>query len=93
MYENLQFERFFLLAHNASAHYKRYITSYCKKNDFLVDIVAYDDGCALLNAYSKENYQVLFLDIVMEGISGIEAARKIREQKQSVKTILWMHMV
>jgi len=59
---------------------QHYITSYCKKNHFLVDIDAYDDGCALLNAYSKENYQVLFLDIVMAGISGIEAARKIREQ-------------
>lgn len=52
-------------------------------NNYVVDI--FGDGKELLA--SREQYEVLFLDIDMEGIDGIETARKLRERDKNVKII------
>lgn len=56
-----------------------YIRNYCEKNSFLIDIHAYNSGEALLDAFLREKFDVIFMDIVMGGMSGIDVARKIRE--------------
>lgn len=55
-----------------------YIKNYCQRHHFLVDIDTYNNAEELLIAYPTRNYKIIFLDIVMSGLSGIEAARKIR---------------
>lgn len=56
-----------------------HIHHYCSSNRFSVEIDAYNCAEDLLKEYPKERYQVIFLDIVMGGMSGIEAARRIRK--------------
>lgn len=51
--------------------------------DYIVDIFV--NGRELLDF--KEQYEVLFLDIDMEEIDGIETARKLRERDKNVKII------
>ncbi len=48
-------------------------------------IDAYDTGSALLAA--KRRYDIIFLDIQMEGMNGIEIARTIRERKDDAVLI------
>lgn len=56
-----------------------YIQTYCEKNSFLIDIQAFDSGEALLESFRHQKFDVVFTDVVMQGMSGIEMARKIRE--------------
>ena len=39
----------------------------------------YENGESLLEHFSPEKYDIIFLDIFMEGINGMETARRIRE--------------
>ncbi|MGL6201123.1 MAG: LytR/AlgR family response regulator transcription factor [Lachnospiraceae bacterium] len=59
-----------------------YINKYCEVNQFLVDIDTYSSSETLLEAFPKEKYTIIFLDIIMDGLSGIDAARKIRALNQ-----------
>lgn len=53
------------------------------------EITSFTDGRVLLDELDGTGFSadILFLDIYMPGIDGIEAARKIRAQKQDVKII------
>lgn len=68
-----------------------YIKSYCNSNRFSVEIDSYNCAEALLKEYPKEKYQVVFLDIVIGGLSGIDAAKKIRTVDTSC-TIVFVTM-
>ena len=46
-----------------------------------VDIVEYQSGEELINA--KGNFDIYFLDIEMGKVSGMDIARRIREQEES----------
>lgn len=59
-----------------------YIRDYCEQHGFLASVDSYTSGEALLAAYPEESYSIIFLDIVMEGITGIETARIIRESEK-----------
>ena len=48
----------------------------------------YDNGDALLNALSKRNYDLIFLDIIMPMLSGIETCMEIRKENRQTKIIL-----
>lgn len=56
-----------------------YVKSYCKRNCYINDIHRFESGEALLAAFSPGKFQIVFLDIYLEGMSGVDAARKIRE--------------
>lgn len=47
----------------------------------------YDGGEALLAAFQPGRYDLLFLDICMQGISGIETARGVRERDRDVQLV------
>lgn len=56
-----------------------YILRYADR--FMLDfkIEEFATGTELLRAYQKAAYQIVFLDILMDGLSGVETAYKIRE--------------
>ncbi len=51
------------------------------------DIEQYENGEELLSAFRPFSYSLIFLDIYMEGLDGIETAKKIRETDPGVKII------
>lgn len=60
-----------------------YIQQYAREQNLQIMTTAYEDGAMLADHY-KPVYDIILLDIVMKGMSGIEAARKIRETDDSV---------
>ena len=56
-----------------------YIESYCKANCFEAHIKLYCNGEALFVDFEPGHFDLLFIDIFLPGISGVEVARKIRE--------------
>ncbi len=64
---------------------KTHITRYSKENSLQISVMAYSMQNDILNALKKaDTYDVLFLDIYMESLNGIDLARHIR--KQGVKS-------
>ena len=47
----------------------------------------FEDGDALLLAHSKKPFDILLLDIVMPLLSGMDAARELREKDKTVKIV------
>jgi len=55
------------------------------KQEQAAGIDAWEDGCTLLSAIEKgEKYDVLFLDIEMPGLNGIELSQRLREKGNDV---------
>ena len=59
---------------------KNYLTEYSILNDLELTIEDFESAEALLREYRPYRYTVVFLDIYMEGMTGVDAARKIREE-------------
>lgn len=55
------------------------LRGYCAGRNVQMQVEQFPDGGALLRAFSPGKYQLLFLDIYMPGLSGMEAAQAIRE--------------
>lgn len=58
---------------------ERCLQSYLSSRQVYRVIDTYTSGEAFLENWPSKSYDLVFLDILMEGISGIEVARKIRE--------------
>jgi len=56
-----------------------YIQSYCQARCYAADIEPFGTGEALLEAFRLGAFDLMFLDILLPGISGVDTARKIRE--------------
>lgn len=56
-----------------------YIESYCQRHRYHAEITAFESGEELLTAFSPGLFDLIFLDIFLTGISGMDTARKIRE--------------
>jgi DNA-binding LytR/AlgR family response regulator len=56
-----------------------YLLAYFEQNGFSGNIRLFDSGEALLAAFEPGRFDVFFLDIFMDGVSGVDAARRIRE--------------
>lgn len=43
------------------------------------EVLCVEDGCSAIERIKKDTFDVIFLDIVMPGMDGIEALKKIKE--------------
>ena len=59
---------------------KHIITSYFENRQIPTEIRYFSSAEAFFDDYRPGNFQILFLDIYMDGITGMEAARRIRNQ-------------
>jgi DNA-binding LytR/AlgR family response regulator len=57
----------------------RYIKSYFDRNRYNGEISVFENGEALLGAFKPSAFDIYFLDIYLPGITGMDAARAIRE--------------
>jgi Response regulator of the LytR/AlgR family len=57
-----------------------FILHYTGQTMLDIEVDEYADGEALLDAYRELRYPIVFLDIFMKGLSGVDAAYKIRER-------------
>lgn len=55
------------------------IQNYFSKLQIFRTVDAYSDGESFLECWHDKTYDLIFLDIMMGGISGVDVARKIRE--------------
>lgn len=60
-----------------------HILSYAGQHLLDIEIAAFQSGEALLDSFSQHPFQMVFLDIYLEGISGVETAFKIREKDEN----------
>lgn len=69
-----------------ASKYEVQIENYFSRTSLNAEIDIFNSGERLINYIEKqhEQYQIIFLDIEMEGINGIEAARKIRKKNKNV---------
>jgi len=64
-----------------------YINDYCAGQSYVCNITAFETGEALLDAFSPGGFDLLFLDILLPGISGVDVARRIRESDRDCMLI------
>ena len=62
---------------------RKRLRKFLEETGFLVSIQEFESGEALLRL--EETFPVIFLDIDMKGISGIETARLLRKKDKKVK--------
>lgn len=64
------------------------VTAWARKNRHLADLRVYAESNAFLFDYAEEkDFDILLLDIEMPGISGIQLAKRIREDSSAVQII------
>lgn len=66
---------------------KEMIEQWGKDNNEDVSVYLFNHGDALINSYQKSKVDVIFLDIMMPLLNGMDAAREIRKTDQVVKII------
>lgn len=66
---------------------KHTITEYGKKHNIEFEIDIYSSGEEFLEAYCIDKYSIIFMDIYMPGLSGIDTALKLRESDTQVAII------
>ena len=52
-----------------------------------VSVELFEDGDALIRAHTETPFDIIFLDIVMPLLNGIDAAKEIRQQDKTVKIV------
>ena len=63
------------------------IEEYGNRYHKTIYVSVFSEGEELLKRFKKEKFSAIFLDIYMESISGVEAARKIRKKDKDVRLI------
>ena len=64
------------------------VLAWAKKNRHLAELLPYANAKAFLFAYEQEkDFDILLLDVEMPDISGIELAKAVRRENQSVQII------
>lgn len=63
------------------------IEAYRRSRKAEIVCVSFKSAAELLSSMDREEYDVLFLDVLLPGLSGMEAAREIREKNGHVEII------
>ncbi|EUJ29131.1 response regulator [Listeria floridensis FSL S10-1187] len=61
----------------------RYLKAYASEQQLELSIDCYNDGIEIVNQY-KSNYDVIYLDVEMDVMNGMEAAERIRKMDDAV---------
>lgn len=69
---------------DALAKLSETLTEYADRNGLHFDLHSFSSGEALLEALPSQHFSLIFLDVFMKGISGIETAARIRETDEDV---------
>lgn len=56
------------------------ISHYCDQNFLEIQLNYFDDGASFLKEFAVTDFDIIFLDIYMHGMNGMEIAERIREQ-------------
>lgn len=69
--------------------YEKIIEKIAISNDYNVEIFKFISGEELIKAFSTKGlkFDIIFLDIIMDGINGIEVAKKIRDFDRMVEIV------
>lgn len=67
---------------------KRYIEIYKKQNDTNIQIDEASNGVSCVEKCKTVNYDIVFMDLIMPFMGGIEAAKKILEGKNKSPVII-----
>lgn len=59
-----------------------YVEKYAEERQLSIDTFVYHDGEDFLEAFTEENFSLIFLDIIMPHINGMEVAKHIRMKDQ-----------
>lgn len=63
------------------------IRKYASEKNETLSLATFQSGAELVEALAAEAFDLIFLDILMPGITGMEAAREIRNSDSAVKII------
>lgn len=63
------------------------LTDYGSEKQILFEADCFDSGDAFLAAFSPNKYDIVFMDIFMNGMTGVETAQKMRKQDSQVLLI------
>ena len=69
---------------DALAKLSETLNQYAVQNGLHFDLCPFSSGESLLEAYPSHHFSVVFLDVFMKGMTGIETAEKIREMDDDV---------
>lgn len=64
-----------------------YIKAWASGTDHRVQIFSYDNGDALIEAHKTCHMDIIFLDILMPLLNGLDTARELRQQDRSVSIV------
>ena len=64
---------------------EQYIRQWADRQSLPVCVRSFSDGQSLLHAMEREAFPIVFLDIQMQGLDGMETARRIRQIDGSAK--------
>ncbi len=70
---------------------KKHIQQYCEETGEHVETAVFSSGVLFLRSYAP-GYDLIFMDIEMPGLNGIETARELRERDESVQLIFTTNM-
>ena len=71
------------------AEIQNIVEAFGRENGVQIDVFPFANGEAFLDAFERERFAAVFLDIFMEGMDGLEAAGRLRElDKQCVLIFL-----
>lgn len=65
---------------NDTVKFTQIVGEWNKKNDWPLDVYSYTSGEAFLENFNPGTFDVIFMDIFMNGMNGLETAQKIRQK-------------
>lgn len=63
------------------------LTSYQEQRQTEISCQSFENAIDLLTSMEHKNFDLLFLDVLMPGLNGIEAAREIRQKNENIKIV------
>ena len=61
------------------AEIKGFLEAFGRENGVQLDVIPFSSGETFLDAFDRERFAIVFMDIFMEGMDGLRAAARLRE--------------